>query len=86
MHSGVNIGEEGIRRRAEVIREQLYKPEVNQDNSDPSNVFFSLDELHRAIQRGGKTAPGKDELGYFPSLSASLMAPTTEFTVLKGEL
>ena len=64
VHSGVNIGEEGIVIRNEVIRNQMYKLEVNQDNSDPSNVNFSMEELRRAIQRGRKTAPGKDGLGY----------------------
>lgn len=28
------------------------------------NLFFSLEELHRAIGKGRKTAPGKDGISY----------------------
>lgn len=64
IHCGDNIGEEGIRERNKTLRNQEYKCEVNNDNSDPVNLFFSMTELENAISRGGKTAPGKDGLGY----------------------
>lgn len=64
VHSGVNIGEEGIRRRNEMLLNQMFKLEVSQENWDPSNVYFSLEELCRAIHNGRNTAPGKGGLGY----------------------
>jgi len=64
VHSGANIGEAGMRKRNEILEQNRYKLEINNDNSDVCNLFFSLEELHRAIGKGRKTAPGKDGISY----------------------
>ena len=60
VHRGANIGEEGIRKRNETLRQHIFKLGVNDDNADCVNLYFSIEELRRAINNGGKTAPGKD--------------------------
>ena len=37
---------------------------MNDDNTDRVNLYFSVEELRRAIKNGGKTAPGKDGISY----------------------
>ena len=64
VHSGTNIGEEGIRKRNETLRQHISKLEINEDNSDTVNLYFSLEELRRAINKGRRTAPGKDGISY----------------------
>ena len=64
VHRGANIGEEGIRKRNETLRQHIFKLGVNDDNADCVNLYFSIEELRRAINNGGKTAPGKDGISY----------------------
>ena len=37
---------------------------IDCDNSDDINVFFSIEELQKAIAQGKDTSPGRDGLGY----------------------
>lgn len=63
VHSGKNVGIDGLIRRELMLKQEGYKLNKNNDNSDVSNLFFSFHELRRAI-RGRHTTPGRDELGY----------------------
>lgn len=37
---------------------------VNKDNTDAVNLYFSLEDLCRAIKKRGRTALGKDGIRY----------------------
>lgn len=64
VHSGVNLGEEGVRKRNETLRRHVYKIEVNENYSDSCNLYFSLEEFRRAIKKGRRTAPDKDGISH----------------------
>lgn len=38
--------------------------QINCENSDSINVFFSMVELKKAINQGKDASPGRDGLGY----------------------
>lgn len=47
-----------------MLEQEGHKLGVKTDNSDVTNVFFTMQELMRAIGRGRNTIPGRDGLGY----------------------
>ena len=64
VHSSNNVSDGNRRRRCEVLREQLDKLQINSDNSDNINLFFSLEEIQKVTNQGKDTSPGRDGLGY----------------------
>lgn len=64
VHSSNNVSREGQLRRGQMLEQEGYKLRANTDNNDVFNVFFSMQELKRAIGRGRNTTPGRDGLGY----------------------
>lgn len=55
VHSGTNIGKEGVRKRNETLRPHRHKLEVKDDDIDVVNLYFSMAELCKTIKNGGRT-------------------------------
>ena len=59
VHRGANIGEEGIRKRNETLRQHVSKLGVHDDNTGCVNLYFSVEELRRAIKHVAKQHQGR---------------------------
>ena len=64
VHSSINVTDVNRSRRCEILGKHMDKLQINYDNYDDVNVFFSLGELQKAIDQGKDTSPGRDGLGY----------------------
>ena len=64
VHGSNNVSDVNRRRQCEVLGKQVDKLQINSDNSDNINLFFSLGELQKVINQRKDTSPGRDGLGY----------------------
>lgn len=64
VHSFKNVDDVNRRRRCQISRTNMAKLLIDCDNYDDINVFFSIEELQKAIAQGKDTSPGRDGLGY----------------------
>lgn len=64
VHSSENNGVENSKWRREEIGREQNKLQRNYDNSDATNLYFTMQELNKAIKSCSDTSPGRDGLGY----------------------
>ena len=74
VHSSNNVSDVNRSLGCEILGKHLDKLQINCDNYDDFNMFFSLGEFQKAIDQGKDASPGRDGLGYqLFKLSGELM-------------
>lgn len=67
VHNSKSFGDYGLRRREEILKEEGWKLDAVNSESNDYNlffVFFSLKEVKQAVQNGVNTSPGHDGISY----------------------